>query len=254
MEIETNIETETPLPFFKKSETFPEGHTTSNMIKVSVPPTNNNSEFDNYHNIVQFDIPCTYNALDPKQLFFEGDILNPDKFAKEIDHSFHSLIKKMIIYNGVGEQIEIIEDYDWFMTLFFDMYLSKSERLKRRQNEGFGVNKYGTDTAILWPDIDLFESKTTYDILQSLNIKSDQSLHRQTEDNKDCILPGLENKRFDLFRIKDTLQPLNSWDKVENGQLLPYPSNFLNKKSNLLHFKIPLMSRVIGAWFGNNIF
>ena len=33
--------------------------------------TNNNSEFDNLHNIIQFDIPCTSNALDPKKLFFE---------------------------------------------------------------------------------------------------------------------------------------------------------------------------------------
>ena len=32
---------------------------------------------------------CTYNALDPKQLFFEGEILNPDSFPKEVDHSFH---------------------------------------------------------------------------------------------------------------------------------------------------------------------
>ena len=37
LDLEKNIETETPLPNFKKSEMFPEGHVSNNTVKVSVP-------------------------------------------------------------------------------------------------------------------------------------------------------------------------------------------------------------------------
>jgi hypothetical protein len=86
MEIEENIES---IPIFKKSEMFPEGHVSRNIVKIEIPPTNTNSEFDNLHNIIQFDVPCTFNAMDPKQLFFEGYLYNMDNFPKQIDHSFH---------------------------------------------------------------------------------------------------------------------------------------------------------------------
>lgn len=142
MEVEKDLIIETPLPNLKQSEVFPEGHIQLDIIEIVVPPTNNNSEFDNLHNIIQFDIPCTKNGLDPKHLFFEGDLFNPDPFNKEVDNSFHSLIKKIIVYDGVGTEIELIDDYDSLMAIYFDMTLSRSERLKRQKNEGFGVNKY----------------------------------------------------------------------------------------------------------------
>jgi hypothetical protein len=62
------------------------------------------------------------------------------------------------------------------------------------------------------------------------------------DDNK---LPKLDvRKEIDLFTPKDSLNLINNWDVVENGKLRPKQSK---NDTGLLHFKIPLMLRTIGA-------
>ena len=113
------MDIESPLPYFKLSENIPSSQSKSEVI-IEVLPTNNNSEFDNQNNIIQFDIPCTTNGLDPRQLFLKGKIVNPDNFPKQIDHSFHNLIQKIYIFNGMGEKIEVIDNYGHNVGLYFD--------------------------------------------------------------------------------------------------------------------------------------
>ena len=57
----------------------------------------------------------------------------------------------------------------------------------------------------------------------------------------------MEDKKIGLI-INRTIQTLNNWEKVENGQLVPKSSiNISGDKKSYLHFKIPLMLRTIGA-------
>jgi hypothetical protein len=59
------------------------------------------------------------------------------------------MIKSIIVMDGVGNFKEIIKDYDFFCALHFDQHLSISERLKRRKNEGFATNLFGTNTGVV---------------------------------------------------------------------------------------------------------
>jgi hypothetical protein len=62
------------------------------------------------------------------------------------------MIKSIIVMDGVGNFKEIIKDYDFFCALHFDQHLSISERLKRRKNEGFATNLFGTNTGVVGQD------------------------------------------------------------------------------------------------------
>ncbi len=64
---------------------------------------------------LQFDIGCTENLLERKEIFLEGEITNPHLWPIAVDNSFHSIIKKIEVYDQTGREIEVINEYDFFM-------------------------------------------------------------------------------------------------------------------------------------------
>jgi hypothetical protein len=177
MEIDQNIQEDqnkinseaAEIPLSVEEKPKPEGYIAPDLLKIIYPPINPNgnlgatlvgfSNFPMYYGdavfnsdntpTIQFEIKESSNFLDTRELCLEGIIENPHEYPLSADNSFHSIIKSIMIYKNNNELIEVIKDYDSECALYFDQTLSIGERILRRKNEGFGINKWGSDTGIV---------------------------------------------------------------------------------------------------------
>jgi hypothetical protein len=103
---------------------------------------------------------------DPGFFNLEGEIMNPHPYPLQIDNSFHSIIREIIVMHG-DTVVEKISDYHKKMALYFDQNLNIEERKFRHEDEGFAYDEFGSNSAVIpsyavkaknWPlDIDTNE-------------------------------------------------------------------------------------------------
>ena len=100
----------------------------SKIIQRKDKPINGVEKNDN-NSTIKFEINTTY-FLNPLTLFLAFDLINDStKCPLQLDGSAHSLIKKIEVkYKNTGKIIEVIDDYDFLINLYFDFHLNKKDR------------------------------------------------------------------------------------------------------------------------------
>lgn len=87
-------------------------------------------------------MPYSTLFLDRTEFYLAGEIWNENQYPLSINSSFHSLISEIKLLDGNNNALEINNNYAFLVNLHLDQTLSRSERLKRKADEGFGVNTF----------------------------------------------------------------------------------------------------------------
>lgn len=120
----------------------------------------------------------------------------------------------------------------------FDLKLSVEERRRRRNEEGFGDNQYGTNEISIPP--------ATINRVPVNNYP----LFDEVDNLNEVVYPGEVNalQEFDLpHPIYDKFIKLDNWQYVKDGKITSFASlEDLTDKKNRRSFKIPLMLKTMG--------
>lgn len=202
-------------------------------LKTETPISNINEYVSSSSILYKFD---SDDFLDPYSLFFCLDVVNISPNVIQLDHSAHSLIEKIEIFRADNnERIEVIENYAVETALDFDLKLSIEDRIRRRQDEGFGDNSYGTNEVSIPPkDIDHPKS------FEVINFAEMPFPNEIIPESSAQMLSQQE------FPIPDyeKLTVLNDWQYVKDGKLTNYSAEEMYP--HIRSFKIPLMLKTIG--------
>lgn len=242
------------------------GYAIPDIINYDVPPSNPSNEYDNKYNRIHFTINSS-NLLDPYSLILNLTVEHKNNWPIQLDHSAHSLISEISVFSN-GQEIERIKDYDFLMSLFNDMEVTRSQRYQRRADEGFGTNEYGTDEIILYPE----SKEKNFYYNESIHIDNNRIIEydqqysltaygvekfmynvpdfRKTVDNNHISKFPLNAKK-NKDPLETPLYNCNDWNYVIDGKLSPYSYKLIDAGNrNKYTFKIPLNLRTIG--FGIN--
>ena len=244
----------------------PPGITAPDLIKFDFIPTNSESEYNSKNNQIHFTLNTSSNLLDPYALFFEFDIINNNDNPIQLDGSAHSLISSITVLSN-GQVIEKITDYDFIQSIYFDMNLTREQRSKRKEHEGFGDNFYGTNETIINSKKHYF-NKTIHNANHLVNEKLNNifdphnlSVNLVSPDSDNVKVSYLNSKDYleygskvlspdtDIVKYHDWNIPfVNKWQYVLNGKLSPMPNKIsdLDSMRNVKKFRLPLMLKTIG--------
>jgi hypothetical protein len=240
--------------------------------------------FDDAAPKLLFDLGVTNTFLDRKSLCLEGTLVNTHNYPLRVNHSFHSLIRSIRVFDGYRVDIENINDYDFYCVLNFDQHLSRSQRKERACTEGFGTDMWGSDSKIV-PGIKRDAEKTAYaNVLTALKTVSSQVIANLPPDDQFTIIgynsankttslinaeaffnaeyPDFDTNIYELLRnpnepaarayksSKTSVKSIECWGKVKNGQLVPTneSASFAElTETNEVKFKIQLYIKSIGS-------
>lgn len=235
----------------------PNGIEIPDMIKINYLPINNNATFNKNYNKIIFQFN-SQNLLDPYSLYFDFIVRNVNDNPIQLDHSAHSIISSIAFYANDLE-IEKIENYDFIHSLIFDMSLGRNERSRRKEDEGFGTNRYGTDETIIPPLKELidpigYEKMKFQSIFRGDNFSLSTAFLPRADVNS--TVPFITHNDVMTFeKDKDLLLPyskripnINEWEYTINGKLAPEATNSTSfyDKVHEKRFRIPLMLKTIG--------
>jgi hypothetical protein len=256
MQVEEIFDSQIMPPHLDNTYVRPPGIAAPDLIRYDIPPSNNLSEFDNKYNKIHFTLNTSSNLLDPFALYLNLDVENVNNNPIQLDNSIHSLISEITVLSN-GQVIEKITEYDFMQALYFDMQLTKKQRRKRKEQEGFGDNEYGTNETIIYPKATgkKFELKSRAAYLNQLlgNNENSQYTFSHLASDPYSLINANDLKAFDKNETLSTpiginIPPLKDWKHVVDGKLCPFP--FKNEKlDSLIHiknFRIPLMLKTIG--------
>ncbi len=126
------------------------------------------------------------------------------------------------------------------LALKFDLHLSRSERIARTKNEGFGTNTFGTNTGVIYnAGSDLFfgqadsvegVDENINEINNAKNKISSKPNSRKNTSIQDLKLEDQAKKR----KLKD----LNDWNDILPEGISPMEVDYENKKLNVRKFRI----------------
>ncbi len=260
-------------PHLNNTYIRPPGIAAPDLIKYDVPPTNNLTEFDPKGNKLIFTLNTSSNLLDPYALYLDLEIHNDSPNPIQCDNSLHSIISEIAVLSN-GVVIEKITDYDFLNAINFDLTLNKKQRRKRRDIEGFGDNRFGTNEIIIMPDhkkhpnknyafyknivnvYEAFHNGETPSYYSSFSRSDDQPPLIDKEDLRIFRSYGStasidefeKDKRTPYDPLGECLPKLNNWKHVINGKLCPCPENFstIDEKRHIRKVRLPLMLKTIG--------
>lgn len=173
-------------------------------------------------NIRMFNL-SSINLLDPLTLTLHLTLENLSAFPIKVEDSAHSLIKSIVVYSD-NKIVENFADYDEITKLEHLFEYGQYERSKRRLNEGFGTNQFGTDEVIL----------------QRLPARVNNVIPVYDPNERDFGNAPL-HANINPRNFKD----ITKWDTVKNGKIVN--DNVQKKYLDKYTFKIPLRLKTIGA-------
>lgn len=143
------------------------------------------------------------------------------------------------------------------------MQLTQHQRSKRKANEGFGDNRWGTNEDVILPEnpkydnlwLNKLNGQESFSTGNSLNVatffgnKSGNDSFPKLIDEVDAV--EFEDKHLTRSLIEDSLPHINKWECVIDGKLAPKQSPFDKTPRNIRNYRIPLMLKTIG--FGQQL-
>lgn len=246
-----------PDPLFSTDIVQPLNNNMPDKIHFEIPPFNQFSLLELSKNTLQFNINSS-NLLDPYSLYLEIEIENINNNPIQLDGSAHSLISEILV-RANGEDVEEITEYDFLTNLQFDMSLTRDQRARRHEHEGFGYNSYGTNETIIYessynnrlvkgnPYSKLINA---YNKFKGYRPLAEELLNNTRENTTLASAFDFEKMAGDHFYAGQNYKHINDWDVVEGGVVRPLPIHkeryVENYKYNIKTFKIPLMLKSIG--------
>lgn len=214
------------------------------VVKIELPPLNKLYEYTLSDQAYVFALN-SLNLLDPYSLILEIDVENNISEQIQLDGSAHSFIEKIEIMSA-GMIIERIDRYDVLHDFYSDLYIKNEDRIRRRRNEGFGINEFGTDEVRIPPkNMFLKTSRLARDLSSTDEALNDVS----KSDIKNAIIDGkFPNVPIENFEYSE-IDKMNQWRYVIDGKISPFPQSYetLRNQTNSKTFKIPLHLKLLGA-------
>ena len=189
--------------------------------------------------------------LDPFSLYLVLDVVNDGYNPIQLDGSAHSLIRNITVRKKeTGVKIEEIINYNDIMNLFFELHLSREERKKRHENEGFGYNEFGSNETIIYNENIKKTSIINPEIMDidKGNVKTDYFENKDKNNMKKELVWDISTEQDEIYNISD-------WNESINGKLVPYKIEKIdewNNQINVKRFKIPLYLKSIGHYMSDD--
>lgn len=186
------------------------------------------------------------NWIDPYSIKFEFLLRNLSSDMLQLDSSIHSMISDLTIrLNDVV--IESYPEYPRLKKFEHDIKLSRYERVKRREDEGFAFDQWGNRELILWPTNEKSGGFDNYFKNEKLLLDVARK-EMQFQDVYNGSVENLKNEFLKSTKKSSKSSEFTSLDHVHEGKIEDKPKvsdgGYVGRDKM---FKVPLESRLFGA-------